>query len=55
MFSLDDIVEQLEDEGVTGIVPEIVDYDWDEENINPNGAARVTIWLKREVFPNNDY
>lgn len=50
MFDLEHIIEQLEDEGHQGITPVIVDYDWEDGDINPKGAAKITIWLMREDF-----
>lgn len=49
VFDLNDIIEHLNDDGISGVTTDIIDYDWNDDDVRCEGAARVTIWLKREV------
>lgn len=50
-YTLNDIIWHLADDGIDGVTHTILDYDWDED-VRCEGAARITVWLKRE--DNND-
>lgn len=51
-YTLEDLANHLHFEGIKGVQPVIMDYDWEDEDARCEGAVRVTVWLKRKE--NND-
>lgn len=50
--TFDTLLEHLKRDVDSGVAPEIIDYDWDDDTVLSEDSLRVTIWLKREV-PND--